>query len=109
MKRILFFLLLMVLTLGGSYSAIKVRNLSQKYYIHANIGGKWVLYIEPGGESGSVSVPPDSQIPCYVIIAPGQDKEGRIDTTLSTEGSPPPFGCEYVEPSTVWKVNVDSL
>jgi len=99
----------MAITLGGSYSAIKVKNLSEKYYIHANIGGEWVLYIAPGEESGSVSVSAGENIPCYVIIAPGQDKEGRIDTTLSAEGSPPPFGCEYVEPSTVWEVNVDSL
>ena len=112
MKKVILVLCLAILSFAAKYSAIRIKNLSEKYYIHAHIdigGGRWVLYIEPGGESGSVSVPSGERIKCYVIIAPGQDREARIDTILSTQGSPSPFGCRYSEPSTIWEVNVDFL
>lgn len=100
--------LLAVLAVGAvDYSSIAVVN-NTDVTIHAQIGDNWVLYIPPGGKSGSVGFGKDDTVYCRAIVAPGQPNAGTViaDTTIAvSEGAPLPFGCEDFTGGYEWSVS----
>lgn len=106
MRRVFYLLFLMLAVGAVDYSAIAVYN-DTRVYIHAQVGDKWVLYIPPGGKSGSVAVEKGDSVFCRAIVAPGEDGAGTLvcDTTIAvTEGDPLPFSCEDVTGGYEWHV-----
>lgn len=88
---------LAVLAVGAvDYSSIAVVN-NTDVTIHVQIGDDWVLYVPPGGKSGSIGFDIGDTVYCRAIVAPGQPEAGSVidDTTIVvSEGAPLPFGCE---------------
>ncbi len=62
---------------GGNFTLVNRTN----YFIHANVNGKWYLYITPGG-----SIRPDGEtyynVVVQVVYAPGQEVFGSATKTL---------------------------